>query len=583
MATKVFKPSFIYRYRGSTYIGSNSPISSAGTGTPYTTVVGFPQSAIDAIKNAGSSVVIKVRYRVTDGGVVAYGAHKKTTNDRQGNIFYRYIGIQQTVSTGWREETITNALLSGAGYSFKTALLSYGYKGIVMYGSSGQNYMQGYGITNDSNSFQIIIEGDFEDKPYRPTNMQPSNGAILDPSQIVTFTWKHNGTNSASKQTAYQVGYRKRGSSTWTYFPSASTWAQSTAGRKSFPADIFDEDDYFWIVRTRSSNGEESPWSEYNAVTFAIPAVAPVIISPFDGDTVVTENVNFVWSSDEQNAYTIRVEDSLGQTVFEESRSTSDSSVLVSGVFISGATYTWHISTYDAYGNESLTTSATFSTLFEKPTLPVVTNVYTTDGTDHIIVYDAPDTSTVTMSYVNVFGRAYTVDNSTEWELLGVGTFGMAQEFVNYRFASGQMMEYYVESVSTVSTFEQSAIQTFESTFEHAYLYLNDEFTSSISLAINDKRDETYDVKKEVKSFLGRRKPVPEFGIEETVELIVSCVIDTKIELDMLRYLNRARRNLYYRDSYGRAFVCVISSPIKISDKKVSGYDVTFTLTEVDS
>lgn len=583
MATKVFKPSFIYTYRGSSFVNSNSPIRSAGSGTPYTTVVGFPQSAIDAIKNAGSGVVIKVRYRVTDGGIVAYGAHKKTTNDRQGNIFYRYIGIESNVSTGWREETITNALLAGAGYSFKTALLSYGYKGIVMYGASGQNYMQGYGITNDSNSFQIIIEGNFEEKPYAPTNMTPSNGAILDPAQITTMRWKHNGTNDASKQTAFQIGYRRRTSSSWTYFPSASTWSQTSAEQKSFPSGTFIEDDYFWIVRTRASNGEESPWSEYNAITFSAPTPAPTIIYPVDGSVISTETVNFRWSADEQNAYRIVVQNSTGGTIFEQSRSTADQSVMVADVFVDGGTYTWYISVYDQYGNESDIVSATFTTSFEKPTQPVINSITTTDGTDHIINYNALDTSSVDMSYVNIFARPFTVDNSEEWELLGVSTFGMNQEFVNNKFASGQMMEYYVESVSTVSTFDQSPIVTFESSFSGAYLYIKDDFSSSISLAINDKRKETNDVKKEVKSFLGRRKPVPEFGIEETLELDISCIIDSNQELNVLKFLNRSRRNLYYRDGYGRAFTCVIDSPIGIEDRQISGYNVTFKLTEVDS
>lgn len=583
MAQKVFKPSFIYTYRGSSYINSNSPIRSAGSGTPYTTVVGFPQSAIDAIKNAGTSAVIKVRYRVTDGGIVAYGAHKKTTNDRQGNIFYRYIGIESNVGTGWREETITNAILSGAGYSFKTALLSYGYKGIVMYGSSGQNYMQGYGLTNDSNSYQIIIEGDFEDKPYAPTNMTPTNGAILDPSQIVTMRWKHNGTNDATRQTAFQVGYRRRTSSSWTYFPSASTWSQTSAEQKSFPANTFNEGDYFWIVRTRSSNGQISPWSEYNAITLSEPTPAPIIIYPADGSIVVTETINFRWSADEQSAYRIVVQNSTGGVVFEESRSSSSQSVIVTDVFLDSESYTWYISVYDQYGNESGIVSATFTTSFEKPTQPVINSVTTTDGTDHIITYTAPDTSSVAMSYVNIFARPYTIDNSEEWSLLGVGTFGNNQEFVNYEFASGQMMEYYVESVSTVSTFEQSPVVTYSSTFNGTYLYIKDDLTASITLDINNERQEESDVKKEIKQFLGRKKPVPEFGIEETMELDVSCILDTKFDLDRLKFLNRSRRYLYYRDGYGRAFTCVIDSPIRAKDRLIGGYDVSFKLTEVDS
>ena len=583
MAQKVFKPSFIYTYRGSSYVNSNSPIRTGGSGTPYTTVVGFPQSAIDAIKNAGASAVIKVRYRVTDGGVVAYGAHKKTTNDRQGNIFYRYIGIQNTVGTGWREETLTNAILSGAGYSFKTALISYGYKGIVMYGASGQNYMQGYGLTNDSNSFQIIIEGDFEDKPYAPTNTTPTNGAILDPNEVITFQWKHNGTNDASRQTGYQIGYRMRNSSTWTYYPSSSSWRSSNLGQKSFPAGRFAEGDYFWIVRTRASNGQISPWSEYNAITIKQPTTAPTLIHPVDGETVYTETINFRWSSDEQSAYSIRVEDILGNTLFEQSRSSSDQSVMVTDVFLSGETYTWYLSVYDSYGNESEVVSATFSTLFAKPTQPFIVSVTTTDGTDHIITYTAPDTSTVAMSYVNIFGRPYTIDNSEEWSLLGVGTFGDNQEFINYQFASGQMMEYYVESVSTVSTFEQSPIVTFSSTFNGTYLYIKNDLTVSINLDINNERQEESDVKKEVKQFLGRKKPVPEFGIEETMELDVSCILDSQFDLDRLKFLNRSRRYLYYRDGYGRAFTCIIDSPVRVKDRLVGGYDVSFKLTEVDS
>lgn len=133
--TKRFKPSFLYTYRNGVYANSVSPVRSAGS-QAFHSVIGFPQSAIDAIRESKTPAKIRIRWRVTDAGVVAFGAHKKASDDRQPNIFYSYIGIERSVPVGWYTQEVTDANIVGQGVTFKNGLLTRGFRGLMFYGTS---------------------------------------------------------------------------------------------------------------------------------------------------------------------------------------------------------------------------------------------------------------------------------------------------------------------------------------------------------------------------------------------------------------------------------------------------------------
>lgn len=585
ITTKRFKPSFLYTYRNGVYANSVSPVRSAGD-FAYHSVIGFPQDAIDAIRESKTAPRIKIRWRVTDGGIVAFGAHKKSSDDRQPSIYYSYIGIERNVPTGWYTQDVTDGNVSAEGVSFKNALLTRGYRGLMFYGAYGQNYMQGYGITSDSNSMEILIEGTFDDVPNKPTNLSPSAGATINALANTTFTWRHNGTGEASDPHQYRIAYKLQSSSTWSYFPSSTDWATSSISQHTFPPNTFTNGQWVWQVKTRARNYQESPWSNQEVYNVANILDSPPITSPSEGQTITTDLFNVTWQATNQRSYQLYLYDSADNLVFSESKITSSNTTSIAGVITSGQTYTILLSIIDNNNNSSAVTERTFVTNFVRPKQPLIDVVSTTDGTDHIISYTVvqQEENTVNflgISHVNLYVKVTGVDDDFRFYERS-DDIASGSEFYFYLFGSGVSVEYMLEAVSVLGTSNFSDVYAFESTFEHAYLSILSEPADQLAMMINDSRSEDFDVDSELMKFLGRKKPVPEFGIGETSEVSISCTLDNKIDLDKLKRFKRVRKKLYYRDSYGRSMVCIISSGLSIKDREISGYDVGFTVTEVD-
>lgn len=585
ITTKRFKPSFLYTYRQGVYANSVSPVRSAGS-QAFHSVIGFPQSAIDAIRDSKTAPRIKIRWRVTDAGVVAFGAHKKASDDRQPSIFYSYIGIERSVPTGWYTQDVTDGNVSGQGVTFKNALLSRGFRGLMFYGTSSQNYMQGYGITSDSNSMEILIEGTFDDVPTMPTNLSPANGQTINSLGSNTFSWRHNGTGEASEPHQYQIAYRLASSSTWTYVPDSVNWITSNLTQHTFPSGTFTNGQWVWQVRTRARNNQVSPWSSQAIINVANILNAPPITSPLEGQIITSDMLYVSWTSTSQRSYQLYLYDGADNLVFSESETTTRNNTTIAGVLQTGQNYKLVLSIIDNNGNGSASTERNFQTNFVRPRAPVITNISTTDGTDHIIEYqtfptDESETEVMTISHVNLYVKVEGEDEEFWFYQRSDNTSAGSLLFF-YLFGSGVNVDYMIEAVSTLGTSTMSDVYSYSSTFENAYLSIADSPFDQLTIMINDKRSEDFDIDSEVMKYLGRKYPVPEFGIGEETDLSITCILDDKVDVDKLKRFKRVRKKLYYKDSYGRSMYCIISSSIRISDRTISGYDVTFTISRVD-
>ncbi len=402
---KVFKPSFLYTYQSGSYRNSNSPVKSAGS-SAYTSIIGFPTEAIDAIRESKTSAKIYIKWRVTDAGTVAFGAHKKASNDKQPNIYYTYIGIERSVPTGWYTQEVTTAPLTNGGYTFKTALLSYGYKGLVFYGASGQNYHEGYGITSDSNCMQIIIEGTFDDTPTAPTNLVPSTGRTIDPSANNTFTWRHNGTGLASTQNGYRIAYRQKPSGSWTYIPSSTGFNSSADSRHTFSPSTFSIGEYEWYVVTRSTNNQVSPASSTIPFNVVSIASAPSITSPAVGAILTSDLLTVSWTSVNQTYYTLELLDSGGNVIYTEEKAGSNKTTQIAGKLEDASSYSIRLWIENTDGASSAVSTRSFTTQFVRPEKPIINSVTTTDGTDHIINFS----TLARQEYINPNAETMNVD-----------------------------------------------------------------------------------------------------------------------------------------------------------------------------
>ncbi len=785
---KIFKPSFLYAYQGGSYKNSNTPVKSSGS-PAYTSIIGFPTDAIDAIKESKTSAKIYIKWRCTNEGVVAFGAHKKASNDKQPNIYYTYIGLERTVPTGWYTQEVTNATLTAGGYGFKTALLSYGFKGLVFYGQSGQNYMEGYGLTSDSNSMQIIIEGTFDDVPTTPTNLSPSTGRTLDPGANNTFSWKHNGTGLAKTQNGYRIAYRLKPSGSWVYIPSSTGFNSSADSKHTFAPSTFSLGEYEWYVVTRATNSQVSPTSATVPFNVVSIASAPSITSPTAGAVLTSDVLNVSWTSVNQSYYTLELVDSGGNVIYVEEESGTAKSTTIAGQLLDNSSYTIRLQIENTDGASSAVSTRSFTTQFVRPEKPVINSITTTDGTDHIVnfttfarseyndpnaetapgdladkiagsttinphlarsysnvlatattlgtefnqtqydqvavdeetvvtistttnlylaqtlyVFDivahvereygdipggttlankitwikanfpsitvtwngrgsspagnkanlkvwskasstwvlgvshtsasnqdlsitvtlsgftwidtdgklyvlahaeasngtvasslsndyikfntapSPTAYAMVLAYANVYAREYTANNSKEWFLVeGITATGAGIESINYRFPSGSTMEYKVEVVASSGSSNTSDVAQFSTTFEYAYLAVNSDLSNMIAFTVNDTRDEEFQITQELTKFLGRKSPVPEFGIAEDNSISLGAYFDTYQEVQEVKNLSRFRRPLYYRDYSGRQMICVIDGGVKTKDLIAGGYEVALKITEIDS
>lgn len=797
ISKKIFKPSFLYTYQGGSYKNSNSPVKSSGS-PAYTSIIGFPADAIKAIKESKTSAKIYIKWRCTNEGVVAFGAHKKSSNDKQPNIYYTYIGLERVVPVGWYTQEVTDANLTAGGYTFKTALLSYGYKGLVFYGASGQNYQEGYGITSDNNSMQIIIEGTFDDVPTAPSSLSPSSGRTIEPSDSNTFTWRHNGSGLASTQNGYRIAYRQKPSGSWTYIPSSTGFNSSSNSRHTFSPSTFSLGEYEWYVVTRATNGQVSPASSTVPFNVVSIASAPSITSPATNSVLTSDLLVVAWTAVNQSYYYLEILDSGGNVIYTEEEAGSSKTTTIAGQLADNSSYTIRLWIENTDGATSAVSTRAFTTQFIRPEKPIINSVTTTDGTDHIVNFttlarqefinpnalttpmnfvnaiagsnvenphtakrssstnsttfitvlaptnaslikftqsqydqvEAEEGTSMTMampvganavisqlhfqfdivawyerefgnipnsttlaqkitwlkanltsltfrckcrgssptgnkatmaiwskasstwvlqtthtsatnadltitvnlsgftwidtdgkayiavhadagnasvastiiadyvqatavfnagvhdmvlSHTNVYARRYTPNNSQEW--FAIARFeatGSNIEVVNYRFPSGSTMEYKVEVLASSGSLNTSEVFQFSSTFDYAYLAVNSNLSNMIAFTVNEERDEEFAIDQELAKFLGRRSPVPEFGIAEDNKVTLKAYVDEYMDVQAIKELSRFRRPLYYRDYSGREMVCVIDGAVKTKDLIAGGYEVTLTITEVD-
>lgn len=116
-------------------------------------------------------------------------------------------------------------------------------------------------------------------KPAVPTKLSPANNAVVDPSQAITFTWKHNPTDGTA-QTAYSVRHRVVGAANWT------TVAKTNSVNSSYtlPANTYQSGQTVeWQVQTWGSNATASDFSASAQFIAAIRTLIPAFIDLFTG------------------------------------------------------------------------------------------------------------------------------------------------------------------------------------------------------------------------------------------------------------------------------------------------------------
>ncbi|QFG05172.1 minor tail protein [Bacillus phage 019DV002] len=194
-------------------------------------------------------------------------------------------------------------------------------------------------------------------------------------------------------------------------------------------------------------------------------------------------------------------------------------------------------------------------------------------GTDY--VKPTPQTT-----YVKLFKREYDDSQELPWQQLG-DILAPNSTYTDYTPASDMTYEYKLEAWGDNDTYTESDIYEGEVIFLHAFLHRAILTSDLLIIDSGDSRDQSLDLKGNQMFFAGRRLPVFEFGENEENKLNISWIIDTVDDFtNTLKFLKR-RETFLYRDGNGRRMYCVVQAP-KVTDRKVSGFEISLTLLEVD-
>lgn len=144
-----------------------------------------------------------------------------------------------------------------------------------------------------------------DEPPDAPDALTPGSG-IRDGSRPILFSWRHNAPLS-TPPSAFEVE-----ADTGSGFTALSGKVTGTATQYSLPAGHLLSGTVRWRVRTYSSDGAASPWSEAARFTVRAAPAAPAVRSVETG----TPRPIVQWVSSGQRAAQVRVEKG-GETVWD--------------------------------------------------------------------------------------------------------------------------------------------------------------------------------------------------------------------------------------------------------------------------
>jgi hypothetical protein len=181
-------------------------------------------------------------------------------------------------------------------------------------GAYGVAYSDGYCYVAASNANQlVVVEATPSRTPYAPTLVTPANGAVLDFQRDQVFDWQFNDPDTGDTQSAYNFAYRPSGASAWV----ETGWLGTGLSQRTIVAGTFTVGGYEWRVRTRDSQGLESPWSTTGFFTTDYAPAGPSITDPVNGATIITPEYTVVWSVPDQDAYQLQVLDEAETVLFD--------------------------------------------------------------------------------------------------------------------------------------------------------------------------------------------------------------------------------------------------------------------------
>lgn len=413
-------------------------------------------------------------------------------------------------------------------------------------------------------SNELVVAG----APNPPTPIAPRR--VQSSAEPTVFMWRHNPTDTTD-QTAYEVGYRPAGSSTWTVAAGSMTATEQHA-------ETLATGGWEWQARTKGAASSWSDWSPPVAFTvYNLPAVS--ITAPADASTIASNRLTLtVDYTDPQSAAMTgwRAELLEGGQVIE---TLTGNGATLSVTF---ATPLENLTSYSATfratagtGLQSAAASVSVSVDFLPPPVPLLDASWDEpSGTAQLAVTiptagvgEEPATS-ARIERSDDGGASWTVVADDLPLGAGVG---------DDRVALNLDALYRAVSISALGVETKGASMPVTTASSRVWLQASG---GKVHVLGNAQLAPTFDHEKVTERYIGRAYPTAHYGIGETVRVSVSgaWTEDDEIAQDVTPVL---AEDVWYRDPAGRAFWATVESmatPQPWSGRR----DVSFTVEKVD-
>ncbi|MBB6451979.1 hypothetical protein HNQ94_000400 [Salirhabdus euzebyi] len=403
--------------------------------------------------------------------------------------------------------------------------------------------------------------------PNEPSNLSPSSG-VVDRTEVSRLSWQHNDPNTNDPQTKFDLQWREQGASTWNTITKTSNKEYTDVSANVFPNALIE-----WRVRTYDTSGLAGPYSSIAIFQAAEPTDAPIITAPTNPVNIANPTVQ--WTSSEQTAYQIIIEDSVNTVVWDTGIVNSINRARTVGIdLLNGAQYTIRVRVMDGTGLWSTYASLNINVSYTQPAKP---NMSLTTGHSHIIVQISNPTPS---------GTQPTVTRNALYRREENGSFiRIANDlppnvvFEDYAVASGKVYEYRVRSWGDNGTYSESNVGSNSVTFKGVWLHdVTDTDTLHHFMADGSGRDTQWAAQSANIYFAGRKSPVTYFGDQEEDVLTVTLeMLRDWEDYERLNQIIKAKNIVCYRDGRGRKIFGTITE-LPINDTRY-GNETTIKVT----
>lgn len=420
-----------------------------------------------------------------------------------------------------------------------------------------------YGQWDESDGVFTILHNK---PPSTPTNLVPNGGAI-NRQLVQRFTWKHNDEGTQSRAV---IEWKLQSETTWNTVEVNSPNQYYDFGPNALPAGTI-----VWRVQTFDDYEEGSPWSNTAIFTSAEPADAPIITGPIS--PVITAIPTIQWSSLNQVAYELVIQNSLGAVIWETGEVPSVNRSRTVGVTLeNSANFKALLRVKDSNGIFSAWASKDFYTSYVPPAKPSVTAQPTSGQIILDILNPQPEGDQPAVSGNDILKLI-----NGEWVRIaeGVGT-----QYRDFNVESGGIYQYKVRAIGDNGTsIESEQTQEVTTTFQGVWLHdvTDPDYTYYQFKYDGGGRSSQWEIESSVMRFKGRNYPVIETGEMQDDVVNFQLALTTAEEIEALKKLVYARNILCYRDGRGRMLFGIITR-LPLNDETWRGQTTSLEIMRID-